>query len=98
MMLEKSALRALQMLGLKSTINLPNFWSYNTVIAPNAISQLQIIVHFYDSDGNIVGLSQAFTTPSKLIPMRTAIFNIKQSPSELTGAPKIFRVYYEFVG
>jgi len=33
-----------------------------------------------------VGLTQAFTTPSKLIPMQTAIFNIKQSPSELTGA------------
>src|SRR5207247_205836 len=57
-------------------------------ISPQTINQLQVIIHFYDSDGNIVGLTQAFTTPSKLMSMQTAIFNIKQSPSDLTGEPK----------
>jgi hypothetical protein len=67
-------------------------------IASKSISQLQVIVHFYDSDGNIVGLTQAFTTPSKLMSMQTAIFNIKQNSSELTGTPKYYRISYDFLG
>ena len=66
-------------------------------ISPKTINQLETIVHFYDSDGNIVGLKQAFTTPSKLISLQTATFNIKVSPSEQTGTPKYFRISFEFV-
>ena len=96
-----SSLHHFRLLFIHASKDLLGFWGVTGEvqnISPNTISQLQVIVHFYDLDGNIVGLTQAFTTPSKLIPMQTAIFNVKQSPSELTGVPKFFRISYDFVG
>jgi hypothetical protein len=96
-----SSLHHFRQLFIHASKDLLGFWGVTGEVqntSPNTISQLQVIVHFYDSDGNIVGLTQAFTTPSKLIPMQTATFNIKQSPSEMTGAPKFFRISYDFVG
>jgi hypothetical protein len=96
-----SSLHNFKLLFIHTTKDSLGYWGVTGEvqnISPKTISQLQVIVHFYDSDGNIVGLTQAFTTPSKLISMQTAIFNIKQSPSELTGTPKYYRISYDFLG
>jgi hypothetical protein len=67
-------------------------------VALKAVNQVRAILHFYDVQGNIVGLKQGLTTPSNLKSMQTTIINLHEKPSELTGIPKFYRVSFAFLG
>ena len=67
-------------------------------VASKTLNQVRAILHFYDAQGNIVGLKQGLTMPSNLKSMQTTIINLQEKPSELTGTPKFYRVSFDFLG
>jgi hypothetical protein len=66
-------------------------------IAFNPINNVRVILHLYDSQGNIVGLTQGLPTPSNLGIGQTTLFNLQENPTSLTGTPTFYRVSFDFL-
>ncbi|MER5176540.1 MAG: FxLYD domain-containing protein, partial [Candidatus Nitrosocosmicus sp.] len=67
-------------------------------IASNPINNVRITWHLYDSQGNVIGLTQGFPIPSNLGTGQTTIFNLQERPLDLTGTPKFYSVSFDFLG
>jgi hypothetical protein len=60
------------------------------------LTDVQVIVHFYDSKGaNVGGLQQMSVNPSTLKALQTGVFNIKSPISQMSGTPSFLRLEYE---
>ncbi|MER5175960.1 MAG: FxLYD domain-containing protein [Candidatus Nitrosocosmicus sp.] len=66
-------------------------------IATNPINKVRIIWHLYDTQGNIIGLTQGFPIPSNLGIGQTTIFNLQEKPTDLTRTPKFYQVSFDFL-
>jgi hypothetical protein len=66
-------------------------------IASNPINNVRVILHLYDAQGNIIGLTQGLPTPSNLGIGQTTLFNLQENPTSLTGTPKFYRVSFDFL-
>jgi hypothetical protein len=52
-------------------------------IASNPINNVRVILHLYDAQGNIIGLTQGLPTPSNLGIGQTTLFNLQENPTSL---------------
>jgi hypothetical protein len=66
-------------------------------IASNPINNVRVILHLYDTQGNIVGVTQGFPTPSNPGIGQTTLFNLQENPTILAGVPKFYRVSFDFL-
>jgi hypothetical protein len=66
-------------------------------IASNPINNVRVILHLYDAQGNIIGLTQGLSTSSNLGIGQTTLFNLQENPTSLTGVPKFYRVSFDFL-
>ena len=66
-------------------------------IASNPINNVRVILHLYDAQGNIIGLTQGLPTLSNLGIGQTTLFNLQENPTSLTGTPKFYRVSFDFL-
>jgi hypothetical protein len=70
----------------------------NVDILRKALTNVQLVAHFYDSKGNnIGGLQQVDVTPGTLKTLQTGVFNIKANTFSMNGTPAFMRPYLEFV-
>jgi hypothetical protein len=61
----------------------------------NALANVQVVAHFYDSKGNnIGGLQQVDVTPGTLKALQTGVFNIKANTSNMNGTPAFMRLEF----
>ena len=65
-------------------------------IASNPINNVRVILHLYDAQGNIIGLTQGLPIPSNLGIGQTTLFNLQLKPTDLTGIPKFYRISFVF--
>lgn len=63
-------------------------------IASNPINNVRVILHLYDAQGNIIGLTQGLPTPSNLGIGQTTLFNLQESPASLTGTPTFLSSFF----
>jgi hypothetical protein len=60
-----------------------------------ALTNVQLVAHFYDSKGNnIGGLQQVDVTPGTLKPLQTGVFNIKANTFSMNGTPAFMRLEF----
>ena len=82
-----------------STINrMQNDKALAQNMASKPLRQVRAVLHFYDAQGNIIGLKQGLTIPSNLKSMQTILISMQEKPSELTDIPKFSRVSFDFLG
>lgn len=65
-------------------------------IASNPINNVRIILHLYNVQGNIVGVTQ-ISIPSNLGIGQTTLFNLQENLPSLTGTPKFYRDSFDFL-
>jgi hypothetical protein len=67
----------------------------NVDILRKALTNVQLVAHFYDSKGNnIGGLQQVDVTPGTLKPLQTGVFNIKANTFSMNGTPAFMRLEF----
>jgi hypothetical protein len=67
----------------------------NVDILRKALTNVQLVAHFYDSKGNnIGGLQQVDVTPGTLKALQTGVFNIKANTSNMNGTPAFIRLEF----
>jgi hypothetical protein len=60
-----------------------------------ALTNVQVVAHFYDSKGNnIGGLQQVDVTPGTLKTLQTGVFNVKANTSNMNGTPAFMRLEF----
>jgi hypothetical protein len=63
--------------------------------AGKTLSNVQVIAHFYDINGNNVGgLQQVPISPTTLKSFQSGVFNIKAPKSAMSGIPSFVRLEY----
>jgi hypothetical protein len=63
--------------------------------AGKTLSNVQVIAHFYDINGNNVGgLQQVPISPATLKSFQSGVFNIKAPKSAMSGTPSFARLEY----
>jgi hypothetical protein len=67
----------------------------NVDILRKALTNVQVVAHFYDSKGNnIGGLQQVDVTPGTLKTLQTGVFNIKANTFSMNGTPAFMRLEF----
>ena len=59
------------------------------------MNNVMAVWHLYDAQGNVIGLTQGFSMPSKIGIGQTALFDLQEKPTDLTGIPKFYRVSFD---
>jgi hypothetical protein len=86
-------------LSLQTTKDTLGNWTLSGVIqniGTNAVNNVRIMWHLYDSQGNLVGLAQGSLIPANLKSGQTALFNLIEKSKDLKVQPKFYRISFDF--
>jgi hypothetical protein len=65
-------------------------------ISDYTLESVKVTAHFYDNDGNPIGVTSCYAQPDSIEPSHTATFDSFADKNELSGKPSSFRLSFDW--